>query len=332
METKIKWNEGEGYITATYEGSGSGSASISSDVNEGIDREQSVKIETTDKSVSDTLLVSQEGLREVFEPSDGLFVLTDGGTFNVLKDTSIDIESYLTIEALANGLTATLASDNVEYCIDGSGEWKTLEAGVATEAINMGQTLSFRAYYTASNTSRRFSISKSCNVLGDPMSLYYGEKAKDYSALPYSYSFAYLFYNCTTIVDASRLILDRTLKTYAYVYMFYGCSNLLYPPELPATTLSTSCYRYMFRNCSNLLRSPILPALKLPSYCYEYMFTACSDLAEITMLATDKSGSNCMLGWVSKVKSNGTFYKNKDATWTTTGVSGVPSGWTIVLV
>lgn len=85
METKIKWNEGDGYITATYEGSGSGSASISSDVNEGIDREQSIKVETTDKSVSATLVVSQEGLREVFLASDGDFVLADGGTFNVLK-------------------------------------------------------------------------------------------------------------------------------------------------------------------------------------------------------------------------------------------------------
>ena len=85
METKIKWNEGEGYITATYEGSGSGAASISSDVNEGIDREQSIKVETTDKSVSATLMVSQEGLREVFEPSDGELIIADGGTFNVLK-------------------------------------------------------------------------------------------------------------------------------------------------------------------------------------------------------------------------------------------------------
>ncbi|MBQ2855501.1 MAG: hypothetical protein IJE78_00460 [Bacteroidaceae bacterium] len=85
METKIKWNEGDGYITATYEGSGSGSASISSDVNEGIDREQSIKVETTDKSKSASILVQQEGLREVFLPSDGDFVLADGGTFNVLK-------------------------------------------------------------------------------------------------------------------------------------------------------------------------------------------------------------------------------------------------------
>ena len=98
METKIKWNEGDGYITATYEGSGSGSASISSDLNEGIDREQSIKVETTDKSVSATLVVSQEGLREVFEPSDGLFVLADGGTYNVLKvggDTpDVPVETY----------------------------------------------------------------------------------------------------------------------------------------------------------------------------------------------------------------------------------------------
>lgn len=86
METKIKWNEGDGYITATYEGSGSGSASISSDVNEGIDREQSIKVETTDKSKSASILVSQEGLREIFVASDDEFVLSDGGTFNVLKN------------------------------------------------------------------------------------------------------------------------------------------------------------------------------------------------------------------------------------------------------
>jgi hypothetical protein len=86
METKIKWNEGDGYITATYEGSGSGSASISSDINEGIDREQSISIETTNGDISESISVKQYGMREVFEPSDGEFVLADGGTFNVLKN------------------------------------------------------------------------------------------------------------------------------------------------------------------------------------------------------------------------------------------------------
>lgn len=88
METKIKWNEGEGYITATYEGSGNGSASIASDINEGIDREQAIIVETTQGNEPKQVSVSvmQSGMREVFEPSDGGFVLDDGGTFNVLKN------------------------------------------------------------------------------------------------------------------------------------------------------------------------------------------------------------------------------------------------------
>ena len=88
METKIKWNEGKGYITATYEGSGSGSAFISSDINEGIDRVQSITVETTQgtgkKSVD--VSVKQNGMREVFLASDGDFILADGGTYNTLKN------------------------------------------------------------------------------------------------------------------------------------------------------------------------------------------------------------------------------------------------------
>ena len=87
METKIKWNEGEGYITATYEGSGSGSASITSDINEGIDREQSVVVETTkgNNPKSASVNIKQIGLREVFSASDGDFVLADDITYNTLK-------------------------------------------------------------------------------------------------------------------------------------------------------------------------------------------------------------------------------------------------------
>ena len=244
----------------------------------------------------------------------------------------VDVNNYLTIRAREDGLTAKLASDAVEYCVDGDGNWKTLEAGVATEAINANQTLSFRANYTAYNTSRRFTISKYCDVLGDPMSLYVGDDAAKKSTYKYNYSCAYLFYNCTTIVDASGLNLSRTPRTYTCYYMFYGCKGLTTPPELPSTTLASSCYRRMFQGCTSLTKSPDLPALTLTSNCYEYMFVSCSKLASIKMLATDISASNCLLGWVNSIKSSGTFYKNKDATWTTTGISGVPSGWTVVLV
>lgn len=249
-----------------------------------------------------------------------------------VKIKLVDINNYLTIVAREDRMTAKLASDAVEYCVDGDGNWKSLEAGVATEAVNTGQTLSFRANYTAYNTSRRFTISKSCNVMGDPMSLYVGDNAATATAYKYNYSCAYLFYNCTTIVDASGLNLSRTPRSYTCYYMFYGCKGLKEPPALPATTIASSCYRRMFQGCTALTKSPDLPALILQSNCYEYMFVSCSKLTNITMLATDISASNCLLGWVNAIKSSGTFYKNKDATWTTTGISGVPSGWTVILI
>ena len=88
MEKKIKWNEGEGDITAIYEGSGNGSVAISSDRNEGVDREQYINLSTTKgnnpKSVD--INIKQYGMREVFNPIDDSFILADGGTFNVLKN------------------------------------------------------------------------------------------------------------------------------------------------------------------------------------------------------------------------------------------------------
>lgn len=88
METIIKWNEGEGNIVATYEGSGNAPISIFSDIeNDGIDREQTISISTIEgnnpKSVD--VIVRQTGLREIYMASDGDFVLADGDTFNVLK-------------------------------------------------------------------------------------------------------------------------------------------------------------------------------------------------------------------------------------------------------
>ena len=78
-----QWNDG-GSLTATYEGSGDGSAVFSSDTNEGIDREMSVFFKGGGLSVERS--VKQEGKRLRFRCKDGLFLLKDGGTFNVLKD------------------------------------------------------------------------------------------------------------------------------------------------------------------------------------------------------------------------------------------------------
>lgn len=78
-----QWNDG-GSLSVTYEGSGDGSAVFSSDVNEGIDREMTVTFKGAGQEIERT--VKQEGKRLRFRCKDGLFLLKDGGTFNVLKD------------------------------------------------------------------------------------------------------------------------------------------------------------------------------------------------------------------------------------------------------
>lgn len=78
-----QWNDG-GSLTATYEGSGDGSAVFSSDVAEGLDREMEVRFVGGGASL--TRKVRQVGMREMFRGYDEDFIPADGGTFNSLKD------------------------------------------------------------------------------------------------------------------------------------------------------------------------------------------------------------------------------------------------------
>jgi hypothetical protein len=50
------------------------------------------------------------------------------------------------------------------------------------------------------------------------------------------------------------------------------------------------------------------------------------------MLATNITATKCLNNWVSNVSATGTFVKSKDATWSVTGVSGIPEGWTVETV
>lgn len=83
-ELKKPWSDG-GSLAATYEGSGDGSAVFTSDANESLDREMEVSFVDAGRQIVVTRKVTQVGLREVFNCSDGPFQLSNGGTFNVLK-------------------------------------------------------------------------------------------------------------------------------------------------------------------------------------------------------------------------------------------------------
>ena len=78
------WNDG-GSLSVTYEGDGDGSAIFSSDVAEGLDREMTVVFRDRDNTVAIERKILQVGMREMFVPSDGEFILADSGTYNVLK-------------------------------------------------------------------------------------------------------------------------------------------------------------------------------------------------------------------------------------------------------
>ena len=168
--------------------------------------------------------------------------------------------------------------------------------------------------------------------------------------------YSYMFYGCESLTSAPALP-ATTLADGCYSYMFYGCESLTTAPVLPATTLAEFCYQNMFQYCSSLTTSPelkvttlyracyagmfsccfsltsapALPATTLVEHCYQEMFYGCTSLNSITMLATDISATSCLTNWVKDVATTGTFTKAASMTSLTTGVNGIPEGWTVKL-
>lgn len=120
-----------------------------------------------------------------------------------------------------------------------------------------------------------------------------------------------------------------TINTYCYFTMFNGCSKLKTAPAiLPATTLYQNCYRTMFSNCTNLENAPELPATSLATSCYHYLFNGCSKINYIKCGATSNINTTNCSNWVNGVSATGTFVKKTSATWGS-GISAIPSGWTV---
>ena len=139
-----------------------------------------------------------------------------------------------------------------------------------------------------------------------------------------------MFQDCTSLTTAPELP-ATTLVDYCYWKMFYGCTSLTTAPKLPATTLTKDCYYYMFEGCTSLTTAPELPATTLATDCYHNMFYGCTNLNYIKVSFSDWNSSNSSTSyWVNNVASTGTFVCPAGLDVSTTGVSNVPSGWTIV--
>ncbi len=217
-----------------------------------------------------------------------------------------DINNYLTIVALEDGLTASLSNNACEYCIDGDGNWLSLAAGATTQSINTGHTLSFRGNLPSSAGTGigTFTISKKCNLEGNCMSMKFGDNAASNNSLSGYYTFSKLFYNCTNIASVSNNFLPATtLVDGCYRSMFANCSSLTTVPALPATTLADNCYESMFSGCSNLTTAPELPATTLADYCYRHMFNGCTSLTTALDLLATTLANNCYGNMFSGCKS-----------------------------
>ena len=143
-----------------------------------------------------------------------------------------------------------------------------------------------------------------------------------------NYCYNQMFQGCSSLQIAPALP-ATSLAERCYWSMFYGCSSLEQAPELPAVTLTDCCYDMMFKYCSSLAKAPVLPAQTLTQYCYYQMFQGCSLINEITCLATDISATGATEGWLYNASSSGTFHKASGMNDWPTGVSGIPSGWTV---
>lgn len=143
------------------------------------------------------------------------------------------------------------------------------------------------------------------------------------------YCYEDMFRGCTSLTTAPELP-ATTLAEYCYGFMFQDCTNLATAPELPVTTLASSCYSNMFNGCTSLVTAPELPATTLANGCYSGMFRNCTSLNYIKAMFTTTPSGTYTNYWVSNVASTGTFVKNSTATWDVSGVSGIPTGWTVV--
>lgn len=250
---------------------------------------------------------------------------------NYLKFTALESGTFtLTIDAL---VTSEILQ-SVSYSVDNGATWVTTNNSsnavtITTPTVQAGGSVLWKglgigtSYSYADNSKSAFSSTGTFNVSGNLLSLLYGDNFENYTAFDSgAYGTPNLFKGCTTIIDASELILPSglvercfhqmfdecsgltsapsltamTLANYCYYRMFRHCTSLTEAPELPATTLAGYCYYTMFGACLSLTSAPSLPSTSLAPYCYVTMFSGCSSLTNAPALPATTLASNCYQG------------------------------------
>ena len=221
-----------------------------------------------------------------------------------------DAVNYLRFTAIEDG-TFTLKIpqyayvSRLSYSMDEGETWVTtninryIDNTITTPVVTAGNSILWKGKASAysSGTSQayasKFSSTGKYNISGNIMSLLY-ENAVNRTDIAVNYTFMYLFYQNTNLLDISELIMPATtLANYCYQNMFSGCTNLTgSTPELPATTLASYCYQNMF-SYTKITAASELPATTLAPYCYSSMFSGCTSLTTAPELPATTMANYC---------------------------------------
>ena len=240
---------------------------------------------------------------------------------------------YLTFEIVEGGsitwkVTSNDIAKTIEYSVNGGG-WNKLTSSTngATFNVSKGDRVRFRGnntrYATGIFSYNSFTTTCKFNVIGNIMSLIAGDSFASASSLSATYTFERLFYQCSGLLSAEKMVLGattlmnycyeglfyncsslnkapdlpaKTMADFCYRYMFFGCKSLESAPKLPATTVAKDCYTMMFGECSALKSAPALPAMTMANYCYSSMFQNCTALTSAPQLPATTMASNCYAG------------------------------------
>lgn len=315
--------------------------------NSGADLLRSATVSSVDNTTTTTkvefVAVFPGGSTSLANASVELVEVGSGNTLNewTIGDTPLACNNYYSvirayktydgfrIIARTSGTITRTGSASLEYSTDDGDTWQSYSSGISVSA---GDEVCFRSTETAWNNNKIWS-SGQFDVAGDIASLLTGS-AFPGGSVPGSYSFIDFFHGCTTLIDASGLVLSmKTLPINAYKSFFDSCTNLVAgPSELPATTLGGTCYRNMFMGCTNLTSAPIIrkATTRNSNGWYQQMFRGCSNLQEIVFLDDYTYVSSNFTDWVNGINASGTFYKSSTMSFPLPGNSSTPTGWTVV--
>ena len=136
-----------------------------------------------------------------------------------------------------------------------------------------------------------------------------------------------MFKGCTSLEIVPDLKAE-IINDNSYSGMFSGCTSLVNAPKIEATgmTGSWNCSE-MFEECTSLETAPELLSKRVTARGYDRMFKGCTNLKYIKCHA-ETFDTYALAGWVQNVSASGTFVKKANVNYSS-GISGIPEGWTI---